>query len=69
MVMETIGLGSAHFNFLKDKYSIEKMSEELEKNERLSLKIICYFIDTDWIRRNANGTYSITMECKELSSR
>jgi hypothetical protein len=28
-----IGLGSMHFKFLKDTYSIDKMSEELEKNE------------------------------------
>jgi hypothetical protein len=42
------------------------MVKELDRNNKLVSEIIHSFIDTGWIRRNANGTYAITMKCKNV---
>jgi hypothetical protein len=43
------------------------MVKELDRNNKLVSEIIHSFIDTGWIRRNANanGT-AITMKCKNV---
>jgi hypothetical protein len=43
--------------------------EELDRNERLASEFIYFFIDTGWIRHNANGTYRITAKCINVIER
>jgi hypothetical protein len=42
------------------------MEEELDNNERLASEFIFFFIDTGWISRNVDGTYAITMKCRNV---
>ena len=42
------------------------MEKELDRNDKLVSGIIHSFRDAGWIRRNVNGTYAITMKCKNV---
>jgi hypothetical protein len=42
------------------------MVKEPDGNNKLVSEIIHSFTDTGWIRRNANGTYAITIKCKNV---
>jgi hypothetical protein len=41
-------------------------SGQYRHNDKLVSDIMHSFIDTGWIRRNANGTYAITMKCENV---
>lgn len=49
-----------------DQDNIDIMEKELDRNNKLVSEIIRSFMDTGWIRRNVNGTYAITMKCKNV---
>jgi hypothetical protein len=49
-----------------DQNNIEKMRTDIDNNERLVSEIIDLFRDTEWVRWNGNGTYSITRKCEKV---
>ena len=65
---ELTALELAKFIFSKkmNQHSIKEMAEELDSNKRLVSEIICFFIETGWIRSNTNGTYAITTKYKNI---
>ena len=69
---ELTALELAKFVFsriVNSQYSIAKMTEELDNNKRLVLKIISSFIEIGWIMRNADGTYSNMTKCQNVIER
>ena len=54
---------------VKNQDSVERMVKEINGNERLFSEIIYFFMKTDWIRSNSNGTYAITTKCKNVIER
>jgi hypothetical protein len=54
---------------MKNQDGVEQMKKELDSNERLVSKIVYFFIDTGWVRRNTNGTHAITTKCKNVIDR
>ena len=54
---------------VKNQSGVEQMEKELDSNERLVSEILYFFIDTSWVRRNINGTYTITTKCKNVIER
>jgi hypothetical protein len=51
---------------MKNQNDVEQMEKELDNNERLASEFIFFFIDTGWISRNVDGTYAITMKCRNV---
>lgn len=49
---------------VKNRNDVEQMEKEIDNNERL--EFIFFFIDTGWISRNVDGTYAITMKCRNV---
>jgi hypothetical protein len=69
---ELTGLEIAKFilsKIAKYENGIKKKEEELVRNERLASEFIYFYIDTGWIRHNANGTYRITSKCINVIER
>ena len=65
---ELTALELAKFIFSKkmNQHSIKEMAEELDRSKRLVSEIICFFIETGWIKSNTNGTYAITTKYKNI---
>ena len=65
---ELTALELAKFIFSKkmNQHSIKEMAEELDSNKRLVSEIICFFIETGWVRSNTNETYAITTKYKNI---
>jgi hypothetical protein len=60
---ELTGLEVAKYllsKLVRNQDSIERMTEALEYDEKLSSEVLDFFIDARWIRQNTNGTYIIT---------
>jgi hypothetical protein len=60
---ELTGLDVAKYllsKLVKNQDSIERMTEALEYDEKLSSEVLDFFIYARWIRQNTNGTYIIT---------
>jgi predicted transcriptional regulator len=50
---------------VKDHGGIEKMTEALDYDEKLAAEVLEFFIDTGWIKQNANRSYEIIKKGKK----
>ena len=50
---------------VKDHQGIEKMTEALDYDEKLAAEVLEFFIDTGWIKQNANRSYEIIKKGKK----